>query len=82
MLDLIDGENSGPVLALYGSDHVSRSRRKDGGSDRNREFAPRALRLVDAGAKVFSLVTFPLSGRWSWRGRRGEMFWTPKDAYS
>jgi hypothetical protein len=81
ILELVRSRSGRTVLALYGTDHVSRSRRKDGGAERNREFSPLALRLVDAGAKVFSLMTVPLSGRWSWRGRAGEMFWTPKDGH-
>ncbi len=79
ILDLVHGRSGRAVLALYGTDHVSRSRRKDGGAERNREFSPLALRLIDAGAKVFSLMTVPLSGHWSWRGREGEMVWSSKD---
>jgi hypothetical protein len=79
MVDLLRNQDCRAVLALYGSDHVSKARRKDGGAQRNRDFAPMAIRLEDAGVKVFSLVTFPLSGRWRWRGREGEMLWTAKD---
>ena len=81
ILELVRSRGGRTVLAQYGNDHVSRSRRKDGGAGRNSEFSPLALRLVDAGVKVFSLMTVPLSGRWSWRGREGEMFWTPKDGH-
>ena len=81
ILELVHSRNGRAVLALYGTDHVSKSRRKDGGAERNHEFSPLALRLVDAGAKVFSLMTVPLSGRWSWRSREGEMFWTPRDGH-
>jgi hypothetical protein len=37
------------------------------------------LRLEQAGVKLFSMATFPLSGSWSWRGREGEMLWTAID---
>lgn len=67
------------VLAFYGSDHISKSMRRDGGPDRDRPFAPMALRLEQAGLKVFSLMTFPLTGRWAWRGRSQEMQWTPDE---
>jgi hypothetical protein len=40
--ELVSG---GPVLAIYGSDHVSKSARKDGGSKRNQPFWPMAARL-------------------------------------
>jgi hypothetical protein len=79
IVDLLRDRNSRTVLALYGSDHVSKARRKDGGERRNRDFSPLALRLEEAGVRVFSLVTVPLSGRWRWRGREGEMFWTARD---
>ena len=65
---------------LYGSDHVSKTERKDGGPNRNTVFAPLALRLERSVVNVFSLLTVPLSGMWQWRGRRGNMFWTPTDA--
>lgn len=81
MLDLVHDGDGRAILALYGADHASKTLRKDGGPERNREFSPLALRLVDAGATVFSLMAFPLSGHWSWRGRDGEMFWTPMDGH-
>ena len=68
------------VLVQYGSDHVSKVQRKDGGPKRDSLFAPMALRLERSGVKVFSLLTVPLGGRWQWRGREGEMFWSPSDA--
>jgi hypothetical protein len=77
--DLLRNPGVPALLALYGSDHVSRSRRKDGGAKRDREFSPVALRLEQAGLRVFSLVTFPLSGRYYWRGRGSETLWTAKD---
>src|SRR5574340_1053126 len=58
-----------PVLALYGADHVSKTPRKDGGPKRDRAFAPLALRLEQAGVKVYSLLMFPLAGSTRWRGR-------------
>lgn len=67
------------VLAFYGSDHISKSMRRDGGPNRDRPFAPMALRLEQAGLKVFSLMTFPLTGRWAWRGRSQDMQWTPDE---
>jgi hypothetical protein len=57
------------LLVLYGSDHVSRIRRGDGGPKRDQPFSPLALRLEQSGIRVFSMVTFPLAGRSSWRGR-------------
>jgi hypothetical protein len=65
-----------PVLALYGSDHVSKAPRKDGGPDRDRPFVPLALRLERAGRSVFSLVMFPLAGRTRWRGAEAELPYT------
>jgi hypothetical protein len=67
------------ILVQYGSDHVSKVNRKDGGPNRNSTFAPMALRLERDGVKVYSLLTIPLSGNWQWRGRKGEMFWGPSD---
>jgi hypothetical protein len=67
------------VLAFYGSDHISKSMRRDGGPNRDRPFAPMALRLERAGLKVYSLMTFPLTGRWAWRGRSQQMQWTPDE---
>jgi hypothetical protein len=71
-----------PVLALYGGDHVSRKRRTNfGGPERNQDYSPMALRLQDAGIKGFSLLTFPLSGSTSWRGRDLEIVWTARDGH-
>ena len=79
MEDLLRNPAVPSLLALYGSDHVSRSRRKDGGANRDREFSPVALRLEQAGLRVFSLVVFPLSGSYYWRGRGSQMLWTASD---
>ncbi|MCB1020447.1 MAG: hypothetical protein KDC27_10990 [Acidobacteria bacterium] len=81
ILEMVRTDGGRSVLVQYGSDHVSRSLRRDGGPDRNRAFSPLARRLAGAGVKVFSLMTVPLSGRWSWRGRDGEMFWAPNDGH-
>jgi hypothetical protein len=77
--DLLRSRDCRAVLALYGSDHVSKARRKDGGAKRDRDFSPLALRLQEAGVRVFSLVTFPLSGRSRWRGHEDELLWTARD---
>jgi len=77
--DVLAAEDAHGVLGFYGDDHVAKVRRKDGGPDRNLAFAPMALRLQESGVKVFSLATFPLSGRFSWRGQQGEMMWTAQD---
>ena len=68
------------VLVQYGSDHVSKVRRKDGGPNRDSLFEPMALRLESGGVKVFSLLTVPLSGTRQWRGQKEEMLWRPSDA--
>jgi hypothetical protein len=68
-----------PVLALYGSDHVSKVPLHNGGPKQDTDFPPLALRLERAGIKVFSLVTFPLTGRYNWRGHEREMMWTASD---
>ncbi|MFB3830041.1 MAG: DUF1961 family protein [Bryobacteraceae bacterium] len=68
-----------PVLAVYGADHVSKSPRRDGGPNRDRPFSPLALRLEQAGLKVYSLLTFPLAGRVWWRGRGAELPYTARD---
>jgi hypothetical protein len=77
--DVLGDKDCRGLLALYGSDHVSKAPRKDGGPSRDRPFSPMALRLEQAGVQVFSLVTFPLSGRWRWRGHEGEMLWSPAE---
>jgi len=74
-------ESRGPVIALYGSTHVSKKPRMDGGPARDQEFAPLALRLEQANLEVFSLVVFPLSGRSRWRGSEGELPWTAGDGW-
>ncbi len=82
MQDLLHDRDCRALLALYGSDHVTKARRKDGGPGRNREFSPLALRLEQSGVKVFSVVTFPLAGRVRWRGHVGELPYTAKDGLS
>jgi hypothetical protein len=77
--DVLGTEDAHGVLGFYGDDHVAKVRRQDGGPDRNLAFAPMALRLQESGVKVFSVATFPLSGRFSWRGQQGEMMWTAQD---
>jgi hypothetical protein len=77
--DLLGQPDCRGVLALYGADHVSKRQRKDGGEKRDRDFTPLALRLEQAGVRVFSLVTYPLSGRSHWRGRESEMPYTATD---
>jgi len=76
--DLLHGTNS-PLLVIYGYDHVSRSMRNDGGPNRDQPFAPMALRLQRLGIRTFSLVVFPLRGRYFWRGRAGELPYTARD---
>ncbi len=68
-----------PVLVLYGSDHVSRRARADGGPRRDQSFEPMTLRLTQAGLRVFALATFPLTGRLWWRGRGNDLLWTAED---
>jgi hypothetical protein len=77
--DLLREPDCRGVLALYGSDHVSKARRKDGGPKRDRSFSPLALRLKESGVSVLSVVVFPLSGRMSWRGYAGELPYTARD---
>lgn len=77
--DLIRVRGVGPVLVLYGADHVSRTARKDGGPERNQPFAPMALRLQKAGIRAVSMVTFPLEARAFWRTKRYELPWTARD---
>jgi hypothetical protein len=72
---------SGPVLAIYGDDHVSKSERKDGGPQRNQPFWPMAARVGQSGVRVFSVVTFPLAGQSFWRGSRSDLLWEPKDGH-
>ena len=40
-----------------------------------------ALRLEKSGIETYSVITFPLSGRSSWRGRESEFPWTAKDGH-
>ena len=68
------------LLVLYGSDHVSRSARKDGGPKRNQLFKPMALRLRESGIRAHSLITFPLEAEVWWRGRGTVMPWKASDA--
>jgi hypothetical protein len=69
------------ILAIYGDDHVSKSERKDGGPERNQPFWPMAARVEQSGVKVFSVVTFPLTGQSFWRGSRSDLLWGPKDGH-
>lgn len=70
-----------PVLALYGNDHVSKTLLHNGGPRQDGDFAPAAMRLGRSGLRVFSLVTLPLTGQWSWRGRQAAMLWTAADGH-
>ncbi len=81
MEDLVRSEKIPGLLVLYGDDHVSRSMRNDGGPKRNQPFAPVALRLAKAGIKVVSIVTFPLAGRFSWRGQSSDILWSADDGH-
>jgi hypothetical protein len=76
--DLISG---GSILVIYGDDHVSKSMRKDGGPKRNQPFWPMAARLEKSGVKVFSIVTFPLTGQYFWRGTKSNILWAAKDGH-
>jgi len=69
------------ILVLYGSDHVSKAMKKDGGPNRDQPFAPMALRLQRSGIKLFSVVTFPLAGKSSWRGIDWDFPWSPSDGH-
>ncbi len=75
--DLVSGSN--PLLVLYGSDHLSRRQRKDGGPQRDQPLWPVAHRLEQAGIKIYTLITFPLSGRSFWRGDKSELPWMASD---
>ncbi|HUA64137.1 MAG TPA: hypothetical protein VML19_35670 [Verrucomicrobiae bacterium] len=77
--DMLAAPDCHGVVALYGDDHIGKVRRKDGGPDRNLSFAPMALRLQESGVKVFSLATFPLTGRYAWRGMEAETIWSAAD---
>jgi hypothetical protein len=81
IVDLLRTRKTQSLLVLYGSDHVSRTPRKDGGPDRNQPFTPMALRLEQSGIKAFSVVTFPLAGRSFWRGQESELPWTAIDGH-
>jgi hypothetical protein len=70
-----------PVLVLYGSDHVSRTPRKDAGPHRDQPLNPVALRLEAAGLKVYTVITDPLGGAASWRGDKGELMWSSADGH-
>ena len=77
--DVIRGARGRPVLAVYGADHVSRSKRRDGGPNRDAPFAPAALRLTESGVRVYSIASFPLSGRWRWRAGLEGALWSAED---
>lgn len=72
-------ERHSKVLALYGSDHISRKMRMDGGPERNEPFKPMALRLRERAIRAYSLLTIPLQAEVQWRGHRTEMPWTAAD---
>jgi hypothetical protein len=67
--DAVRAPDSRGVLAFYGTDHVSKAVAK-----RDTPWTPTALRLERAGLKVFSVGTFPLEGRFRWRGPERELF--------
>lgn len=73
LLDLIHLDL--PMLVLYGTDHVTARARTDGGQKRDQPFLAMALRIRQAGVKIFLVVTIPLAGASSWRGdpKRGRM---------
>jgi hypothetical protein len=73
--------SGGPVFAIYGDDHVSKSARNGGGPNRDQPFWPMAARLEQSGLKVFSVVTFPLAGQYFWRGSRSDILWAAKDGH-
>jgi hypothetical protein len=77
--DLVRTPEIRSLLVLYGSDHVSKRMRKDGGPERNQQFAPMALRLEQAGVKIFCIETLPLAGDTFWRGRAVPVYTTAKD---
>jgi hypothetical protein len=77
--DILHYERRKAVLALYGSDHVSKVLLHYGGPKQDSDFAPVALRLERSGVKVFSVVTLPLGGRVYWHGREEELPWTASD---
>ncbi len=79
--DLIRIRKIPSLLVIYGSDHLSRTMRKDGGPNRDQQFAPLALRLQTSGISVYSVVTFPLSGKSFWRGQSGDMMWSAADGH-
>ncbi len=79
IVDLVRWRKYRNVLVFYGADHVSKAVRQDGGPEHDRSFEPAAVRLEQAGVKVFSLVMFPLSGGWRWRGRGQRMLWSAGD---
>jgi len=81
IIDLIRIRRTPSLLVLYGSDHVSRTPRRDGGPDRNQPFLPMALRLEQSGIKAFSVVMFPPTGRSFWRGQESELPWTALDGH-
>ena len=77
--DVVNTPDSRGVLVFFGSDHVSKRMRNDGGANRDHDFAPMALRLEQAGLRVYSVAAFPLSGRTRWRSGESELLWTARD---
>jgi hypothetical protein len=69
------------LLVVYGSDHASRVERKNfAGPQKDQRYTPTALRLEQAGLRVFTIISAPLDGQPFWRGRKVPLFWTPADA--
>ena len=81
IVDLLRLRGNLSLLVIYGSDHVSRTPRNDGGPARAQPFTPMALRLQQSGIRAFSIVTFPLAGRSFWRGQSNELPWTAADGH-
>ena len=79
--DLVRSPEIGSLLLLYGGDHVSRAMRPDGGPERNQPFAPMALRLQQAGVRIFCIETLPLDGSTFWRGRAMPVYYTAKEGH-
>jgi hypothetical protein len=79
--DLLQKFGVDSILVLYGADHVSKLKRNDGGPNRDQPFAPMAMRLEQAGVKLFSVMMFPLAGKSSWRGDVWDFPWQPSDGH-
>ncbi|MBZ5532573.1 MAG: hypothetical protein LAO20_14165 [Acidobacteriia bacterium] len=77
--DLVHTREVPALLVLYGADHITKAMRTDGGTARNQPFAPMALRLEQAGVKIFCIETLPLAGDTFWRGRHQPVYYEAKD---